>query len=313
MMAPTCSLSIMVARTDLPFLPHTLPHIVRACNFSFLQRVLFVDTAPLSGEKLDRPGIGTLEQLRACCQTFLDRGLVDQVVDIDYTSHHKAEIYYKHFARPLRPTHNYKGYPIFGSLFSIEHIAGDYLLHFDSDILLHQDPGYNWIEEGIKLLQTCPDVMAVRPLGGPPFEGIRQDQRVPDGLDPRGFQSFQFFSSRTYLIDRRRFDSLLPLPILWRSFRTPWMNSLPLEVQTLLAYASGKGQLDSWELMVSRKLEQTRTVRATLTNPQAWTLHPKARDPAFIAALPDIITKIEAGCYPREQAGYYDLKPQYWL
>ena len=39
---------------------HTIPHLVRMSNFNFIQRVLFMDTAPLSGDKVTRPGIGTL-------------------------------------------------------------------------------------------------------------------------------------------------------------------------------------------------------------------------------------------------------------
>lgn len=309
----TCSLSIMVARTDLPFLRHTLPHLIRSCRFNFLEKVLFIDTAPLSGEKVLRPGIGTLEDLRQCCQEFLKQQLVDRVAEIVYDPAIKTTIYRKHFARPVHPTHNYKGYPIFGTLFSLEATAGDYLLHFDSDMMFHQDPGYNWIEAGIQLLQSCPEVVAVRPLGGPPFEGIRQHQTQPDHLDPRGFYAFKFFSSRVYLIDRRRFEQLLPLPVVWRSFNNPLLDLLPSELKTLLAYGARRGCLDSWELMVSRRLDQGPWLRANLASPQAWTLHPKARDAAFIQALPQIIQRIEAGDYPPEQAGYYDLKPEYWI
>ena len=294
---------------------HTIPHLVRMCRFPFVEKVLFIDTAPLSGDKILRPGIGTLEALRHCCDQLIAQGHMDKAIDIDYSEACRQRLYQKHFHRQIRSTHNYKGYPIFGTIFSLEEISGDYLLHFDSDMLLHQTASYSWIEAGIELLKSCPEIMAVRPLAGPPFEGIREDQTQPDGRDQLGFYWFKFFSSRAYLIDRQRFDQLLPLPVLWRSFREKWkwLNFIPNDLKTWLNGSLGRGQLDSWEIMVSRKLDQTELIRATMDHPQAWTLHPKDRSPEFIQALPAIIEKIENGWYPAEQAGYYDLQLKYWL
>ncbi|NET73698.1 MAG: hypothetical protein F6K62_22975, partial [Sphaerospermopsis sp. SIO1G2] len=122
-----------------------------------------------------------------------------------------------------------------------------------------------------------------------------------------------FFGSRVYLIDRQRFDQFLPLNVLWRSYKNKILNNLPTTIKTILNNATGKGKLDSWEIMVSDKLEKTSYVRAVLESPLAWTLHPTVRTPEFLEALPEIIAKIESGWYPPEQAGYYDLILQHWL
>ncbi|HBB32108.1 MAG TPA: hypothetical protein DDZ80_18690 [Cyanobacteria bacterium UBA8803] len=311
--SPSCSLSIMVARTDIPFMMHTIPHLVRTCNFPFAQRLLAVDTAPLSGEKVNRPGIGTMEQLREYCDKLLTSGVVDKVIDIDYSEAYRHRIYQKHFGARIRHSHNYKGYPILGTIFSIEEVIGDYVLHFDSDMLLYQQPGYSWIAEGMELLQKHPEVIAVRPLTGPPTTDGTLHQKVPYDRDPSGFYRFKFFSSRAYLMDRHRFDSLLPLSILWRSYKNEILNGLPNSVKTALNYWTGKGMLDSWEIMVSQRLEETDYIRGVLDSPKAWTVHPKDRGPEFIDALPKIIEKVEAGWYPPEQAGYYDLMLKCWL
>jgi hypothetical protein len=313
MTLPSCSLSILVARTDIPFMMHTIPHLVKTCNFTFTERVLAVDTAPLTGDKVNRPGVGTIEELRACCNELLKKGVVDKIVDINYAPTYQDQVYKKHFGSRIRQTHNYKGYPILGTIFSIEESQGDYMLHFDSDMLLYQQSGYSWIEEGIKLLQEKPEVMAVRPLTGPPTQNGTMQQIFPYELDSSGFYSFKFFGSRAYLIDRKRFDCLLPLKVLWRPAKTKIINSLPSKVQTLVNYFAHKGALDSWEVMVSNQLENTSYVRATLSSPKAWTLHPIKRGSDFIEALPNIIEKIESGWYPSEQAGYYDLKFELWL
>lgn len=313
MTSPNCSLSIMVARTDIPFMMHTIPHQIRVCNFPFAQRLLAVDTAPLSGDKVGRPGIGTMDQLRDYCNQLLDLNVVDKVVDIDYSENFHRQVYQKHFGRRIRQTHNYKGYPILGSLFAIEAVKSDYLLRIDSDMLFYQEPDYNWIEEGIKLLQENPQVLAVRPLTGPPAKDGSLYQKVPFDSDPSGFYRFKFFSSRAYLIDRKRFDQILPLKVLWRTYKHKFVNSLPTDIQTFANYIFNKGALDSWEVMVSRRLEETDYVRAVIDSPKAWTLHPIDRKPEFIQALPDIIQKIESGWYPPEQGGHYDLMLKYWL
>jgi hypothetical protein len=75
---------------------------------------------------------------------------------------------------------------------------------------------------------------------------------------------------------------------------------------------TGKGAFDSWEIMVSRKLEQSHYFRGALSNPKAWTLHPKDRSIEFIQALPQIIARIEVGDFPPEQAGHYDLISELW-
>ena len=309
----SCSLWILVARTDLPFMMHTIPHLVRMSNFPFQEKVLAVDTAPLSGEKVNRPGVGTLEQLRECTRQLLEAGVVDRVVDINYDPQYRDRLFRKHFGSRIQQTHNYKGYPILGTIFTIEEAQSDYMLHFDSDMLLHQQADYSWIEEGMRVMETHPEVMSIRPLTGPPQADGNLYQTKSYQEDPDGFYRFKFFGSRAYLFNRQRFDRLLPLPIIWRSYRQKILNQLPLEWKTTLNFFSGKGELDSWEIMVSQQLEQTDYVRATLVNPKAWTLHPKDRSPEFIEALPQIIEQIEAGEYPTEQAGHYDLISKHWF
>ncbi|MEO1619772.1 MAG: hypothetical protein AAFU53_01930 [Cyanobacteria bacterium J06632_3] len=304
----------MVARTDIPFMMHTIPHLVKSCNFDFHRKVLVVDTAPLTGDKVNRPGIGTMEQLRENCDELILRGVMDETIDMDYSKSYQRRIYKKHFGTDrLGPTHNYKGYPILGSIFAIEEVPGDYVLHFDSDMLLYQKPGYSWIQEAIDLLERREDVMFVRPLSGPPTKDGSLVQRVPYQRDPEDFYRFKFFGSRAFLIQREKFEQLLPLPTIWMGYKNQWMKQLPSpllnEVNTFLH----RGALDSWEVMVSQKLENTTHVRATLANPQAWTLHPIDRGPDFMNNLTAIIRKIEEGEVPSEQAGNYDLMLDVWL
>ena len=96
-------------------------------------------------------------------------------------------------------------------------------------------------------------------------------------------------------------------------YKNEWLKRLPPQLLTWLNYWTGRGKLDSWEVMISRELERTNSWRATLSNPDAWTLHPVARGKDYIATLPKIISDIEQGNYPMGQEGYYDLNLDLWL
>ena len=300
----TCDLSILVSRIDTRFMLQTIPHLVRACRYPFARRVLVVDTAPLGRRYRRRPGIGTAEELQACCRQLIQAGTVDATVPIDYTPGYRRRVYRKHFVPPMRRTHSHGGYPILGSIAAIEESHADFLVHFDSDMLLYQEPGFSWIAEGISLLRENADLISVQPRSGPPGPDGRLRQQEEAGetyvRDDRGVFAFRTFSSRVFLVDRRRFDRLLPL-------RPP----LPL-LEVLRNYLTRRNTMPEWEIMVGRRLEETGFVRADLMTPRAWTLHPDERGARFEAALPGVIKRIETGDYPPGQGGYYDLLLDVW-
>lgn len=312
MTLPSCSLWILAARTDMNFMMETIPHIIRMSRFPFQEKVLAIDTAPLSGEKLLRPGIGTMEDLRKNCEQLLELGLIDKIVDINYHKSYQNKVYLKHFGSLINQTHNYKGYPILGTIFTIEDCISDYMVHFDSDMLMYQKPDFSWIAESMNLMDKYPDVMSMRPLTGPPKNDGELYQLHAYEKENNDLFKFKFFGSRVYLIKKKTYDKLLPLPIIWRSYRNKFLNHLPVNLQTFLNLFTGKGQLDSWEIMVSKQLEKTKYYRGVLNNKNCWTLHPKDRNPEFIKALPTIIKKIENGEFPIKQAGYYDLISELW-
>ncbi len=297
-----CSLSILVARTDLAFMMQTIPHLVKTCHFDFMEKALIIDTAPLSDNFRKRPGIGTLEQLRACCQRLLDDGIVDKLIDINYSEDYRKKVYQKHFGCNLRAQHDFRGYPILGSVFSLEAAESDYVLHFDSDMLLYQDSEHSWIQKGIHLLNSQPEVMFVSPLSGPPSEDNVLKQRVPYQKNLAGFYSFKDFTSRKFLVNRKKLEQILPLKPSWIFGKHRLMN-----------YFGGKNEMWSWEVMVSNRLKETDYVRADLDSHKAWTLHTPDHGSNFIQHLPDVISKVESGQYPMVQSGEYNLQLDAWL
>jgi hypothetical protein len=280
----------------------TIPHLVRKCQFDISERVLVIDTAPLSDNYRSRPGIGTMEELRLCCQQLLERKVVDKLLDIDYSEQYRKQVYKKHFGHDIKTTHDFRGYPILGSVFAIESSQTDYIVHFDSDMLLYQQAEHNWIQDGIDLMQQNPDIMFVSPLSGPPSgDGSLRQKGVDYQRHSSGHYSFTDFTSRKFLVNRKRLEEILPLQPLWISWKRRY-----------LSYFTGKSAMWSWEVMISNRLKATDYVRVDLDSPQAWTLHTPDHGAKFIQSLPTVIDRVEKGDYPPVQAGDYDLQLGAW-
>ena len=210
----------------------------------------------------------------------------------------------QHFGRAHRETHCFRGYPIFGSIRQFHQSKEtDYILHLDCDMLFHEAEGFSWILEGMKVMEENEDLVCVLPRGGPPTENGKLHQgSTPYQTDSqRGLYLFTNFTSRHYLVNRKRFLSLLPMRPAWLSWREPLKSRL-----------FGNGKMLCWETTVERALERSDLRRADLMTDQAWSLHPGDRSELFHRLLPSIVEKVGHGSFPPEQAGYFDLCLDAW-
>jgi hypothetical protein len=299
----SCTLSVFVSRPDLKFLELTIPHLVRMCRYRFLERLLLVDTAPLAKRYTNQSGVGSHADLITACQRLKTAGVIDDYWEMDYSPGVKKRLYLRHFDGNLRFSHNYRGYPVLGSIYALEKARADYFVHFDSDMLLYQHPRSNWIAEGIELLERVPEAICVGPRPGP----ARDDSLLHQGdvryeLDRRGFYKLGFFTSRRYLVNRSRFFSTLPMEAHYISWK-----------RKLLGQFTGRNSLCSWEYMVTQNMRERGMFRVDLANRDSWTLHTPDHGERFLRSLPEIIDKVESGWFPPEQAGHYDLLLDRWL
>jgi hypothetical protein len=290
----------MVARTDTSFMMHTIPHIVKMCNYPFEEKVLAVDTAEVSGHYAKRPNIGTMNQLRKNCRALVKNGVMDRIADIDYSESCRKKTYKKHLGSShIWQTHNFKGYPVLGSMFCIEECTTEHMVHFDSDMLLYQRNSCNWIDEGIQLLKKKRKLLFARAGAGP-------------GTSNK-WKRIDWFGSRCYLLNKNRFDEFLPVkPVFWFKPRRIIKSKLPVWMQNLLSKYTKLGFLDSWEKMISAAIKEKGYYSAYFNPKDSWTLHVKQHNSEVIKILSEIIKKVESGKYPKEQAGFYDLHPECW-
>lgn len=312
-MTADCTLSILVARTDTSFMMNNIPHLVRMCNFPFKERVLVVDTAPLARRYKKLPHVGTLDQLYNLCNQLKNEGFIDKIVNINYQKDYRKKIYAKWFDKDMWQTHDYRGYPILGSIFPIEESRTDYLVHFDSDMLLYQHPNYNWIEEAIQLMEKYPDSIFAEPLAGAPGENWKYVDGPPDE-DWKDIKKDTYiyrrkwFASRVFLVKCKHLEHLLPLLI------PPLKVKLPLKsrIRDFLSFTR-TNTIPPWEDMIEASLKNSQYNKLDVISTNAWTLHPNERSQKYFEELPKLIKRIESGYYPPQQTGDYDLRLESWL
>ena len=208
-----------------------------------------------------------------------------------------------HMGRYYRETHCFRGYPIHGSIRQFHANNTDYVLHLDCDMLFYEKEGFSWIDSAINLMEKNNDILCTLPRGGPPtLDGeLNQGTTYYKKDDLRGVYLFKNFTSRHYLIHRKRFLELLPMKPLWLSWREPIKSRL-----------FGNGKMLCWEAIVEKALKNSSLWRADLMTEQAWSLHPGERNKEFQIKLPFITEQISQGNFPLAQAGHFDLKLGDW-
>ena len=151
---------------------------------------------------------------------------------------------------------------LLGWVAGIENARTDYVLHFDADILLHQEPGYCWIEAGMKLLAKDPTVIFVAPYPGPPHKDGPLGQSDDMTIDLMAISSLRFFQAEDFSSVRQN---------LKRSCRSGRLTS-PGSGGLLMQFGMGDALLP-WEEYITRLLRKSAFWSADLGCPSAWAVH----------------------------------------
>jgi len=291
-----CTFILLTNPREIPFVKDTLPHLLKMCACRFEEVLVVIDDVP-------RELVANANaELKETLSTWI-RGLERSISNVRIISLAAASTsipVHKYFQTRVPVSHDFRGVPMFGWIAGVEAATTDFVVHFDSDILLHQSKSYGWISEGIALIEKDPLAMFVSPLPGPPDprEGF-PGQRVPFTFDACGNLLFKTtFSSRAFLMSKERFSKILP---------TPLIGLRPCSIT-----ANRKAFLYPWEGCVQSALQDSKYYRVHLRSSQAWFLHCIDRSSEWLSLLPQLIQSVEQGRYPVEQAGFYDLNLAAW-
>lgn len=293
---------IFTARSDLSFLKYTLPPLIKISQKGESNVSVILDTGTptgVLGNSLVQPDLnGTIQEIEK-----LQTSHKFNFIKTKYDSTTIKETNRIQLGFPYKKTHCFRGYPIYGSFNQFLDTDSKYILHMDCDMIFYEASEYSWIKEGIRVMEENEDILCVLPKGGPPIkDGTLHQGTTQYQIDKkRGLYLFKNFTSRHYLIHRKRFLSLMPMKPLWLSYRERIKNRL-----------LGNGNMLCWETMVELALENSSLWRADLMSDQAWSLHPGDRSEKFYNFLPKIIECTNRNEFPNEQRGHFDLRLNTW-
>jgi hypothetical protein len=296
------STSIFCSRSDIKFIENTLPYLIKLLEKVEVKITLVLDTREPSGvlgNSLAQSSLHDIKTMIECLQSKLK-------FEFQITSYDSRSIHSQNkicLGRAYSETHCFRGYPFFGSFKQFIDTEAKYILHSDSDMIFYEEPTFSWIKQGIKIMEENEDILCVLPRGGPPTKdgSLHQGTTTYKVDGKRELYLFKNFTSRHYLIHRKRFLSLLPLKPLWLSWREPIKSRL-----------FGNGKMLCWEAMVERAIEKSDMWRADLMTEKAWSLHPGDRSEQFYQLLPQIIDSVNRNEFPEEQRGHFDLRLSDW-
>ena len=185
----------------------------------------------------------------------------------------------------------------------IELTKTKFVLHYDSDILLHQTEDFDWVKEALGFMQYDQNCVAAVPRLAPPAHHALDSPSLQEGRPHEsrdGYWLNDFFSTRHFLMDKERLATYFPL-----------IKGKLLAELLLRKYLKRAFPLDP-EIILFRSVGSNGGKRMVLKSLDAWILHPDRKDDLFIKLLPEIIKAISAGTYPAQQAGYENINLDAW-
>lgn len=149
--------------------------------------------------------------------------LFDRVIELRPDSDRFQVLSQKYLQGIVQETHDGFGHALMSYLTALEEPETDYVLHFDSDILMYSEPGTHWLEEAVEQLQNRGDLLAVSPRITPPHPQVNAPSEatpaIPNHPESGWLSTWQvqkveggwlsdWISNRCFLLDRQRLQKM---------------------------------------------------------------------------------------------------------
>jgi hypothetical protein len=273
----------------------TIPHMLRSHSISFARKYLVVDHTPASG-RLSGPS----HQIDAdlFTQTLADTVPGSTIETLRRDPSTRRRINREWFGRSAVSDRCASGTPIYPFVFGISMADTEFVLHADCDMLFYDPGNPSWIEEGMRILGSEPDVMFVNQMMGPRSDCVPDPEFLAPYDSDRHLRLATTFSTRCFLLQRSKLLQFLPL----------LSTTYPVHRQVIYA-AQGRSRFLPLERMVAHQLTLTNTFRCDLSSSFGFTLH--AANKNWFSTDPGTVLKvigdIEEGKVSQSQVGHINL------
>ena len=304
------TLQINISPGDLAYAEQTIPFLL-ANHPEVENRLLIVDCCRPQKTKLLDPDVKFplaafnkhVEQLIAITEGFKAKGFFSSVYYLKPNDPLIKRLSKKYLRGVYDCTHGAGGTANMSYWAGIELTQTKFVLHYDSDILVHQTEGYDWAKEALDLMQQDHDCVAAVPRLTPPTQDLMDLPSFQEGRPNESHDSYwlnDFFSTRHFLLNRERLAQYFPLI----------RGKLLIEL-LLRKYFKRAFPLDP-EIILFRSVGAKGGKRMVLKTSDAWILHPDKKGDRFMHLLPGIIKAVSEGTFPPEQAGYENINLEAW-
>lgn len=279
-------LSVNVHAADVSFVEATYRHLVGQLDYRFARRRIVVDRSDAEGRFVTPDADQRL--LDAILSTLLEDDVVDAVDDVDWSQDECTRISQRWFGHRNAPTRSDGGSALHQYLWALDTAEAPYVLHLDDDMLMHVEDDCRWIDDGIDMMRTNPDVVMVSPAAGPPlarnWRGVVLGRRTVTA-PTESWYAASGVSTRIFLVDRAKLLGALPLQ--------PARPSDPLE--TMLG--------DTFATAGLKRLGRH--------DHRTYVLHPRRHNRNHTRYLAELIEMVEAGDVPFRRTGNsWDLRTE---
>lgn len=308
------TLQINLSPGDIAYAHLTIPKLVEAHRAIVSEVLAVVDCCrpqrtKIVDTELRFPEPAFSERVKRICAITVElkaKGYVDRIFYLRPDSELIPTLAQKYLNNLVCETHDYGGCALMSYFAALEVPRTRYIVHYDADMLLHQEAGYDWASDAINLIGDFPRAVAASPRISPPFSLKGKQIDAPSLHEGRAFSEVRggwrndWFSTRCFLIDKDKLQDYLPV-LRGRA-----------ALETLAVKYLRRGYPRSPEIMLFRRIGSAGGWRLNLRTEKAWLLHPHTKPPEYLSILPQIQESVEQGRVPEAQRGYADINLLAW-
>jgi hypothetical protein len=297
---PGVTFQVSLAPADVPHASDLLAHQLRQWGGQVAEILCVLDlkrSGGRFGESWRSRVPKLIELVDSACEPYPHA----RWIEVDYRGPARQAVGDRFFGGRRPPEKDFRGGPYYSYFFALHEATNDLVFHSDAD-MLYGGGSQTWIPEAVAVLRERPSVFVCSPLPGPPVtegEPAGSPHATREAFGSLAY-SFDYFSTRLFLVDRRQLAALGPLPLRRKLYGR--RNLISARVRRASVF-------DLPERLISDVMQQHGLRRFDFLGsaPGMWSIHPDERSRRFYESVPSLVRRVEAGDVSDPQRGRYDV------